>query len=122
MSNDLNKITRDIYQEILEIEFSNGYLNNNITVESITPNYRDIISISNNNPPMINYQTDSRWGNYVPFMREYVKYLEEINSDRDEEDKYSGVYIIKGEILENGEFIYDKPIRSNHYNSDIDET
>ena len=44
-----------------------------------------------------------------------VSFLEELKSDRDKEDKYPGLYIVKGEILENGEFVYDKPIRSNSY-------
>ena len=51
----------------------------------------------------------------MDFTKESVNLLLEHESDRDEEDKYPGVYIIKGEILENGEFIYDKPIRSNSY-------
>ena len=33
----------------------------------------------------------------------------------DDAEKYKDSYIISGEILEDGEFIYDKPIRSNHY-------
>jgi hypothetical protein len=65
-----------------------------------------------------NIYYDSRWENYVEFTRESIMLLEEYNSDREDENKYSGIYISKGEILENGDFIYDKPIRNNSYYQD----
>jgi hypothetical protein len=38
--------------------------------------------------------------------------------DYDQDEKNEGQYFINGEILENGEFIYDKPIRSHDYVSE----
>jgi hypothetical protein len=43
--------------------------------------------------------------------------LEEYESDRDEDENEKNMddYVIKGEFLENGEIIFNKPIRSNTY-------
>ena len=85
------------------------------TLENIIPKYKDIMLINDEYPHTENIIHSNDWENYILFTRESTVFLEELKSDRDEEDKYSGLYIIKGEILENGEFIYDKPIRSNSY-------
>jgi hypothetical protein len=98
----LNKLTRDIFRDCLDV-----------TPElSKIPNYKDIVCVEDT---VVNSRYSNHWGNYVDFTRESVNLLLEHESDRDEAVNYPGVYIIKGEILENGEFIYDKPIRSNSY-------
>lgn len=111
----LNKITRDIFQEKLETGKKYGEFNDMDTLENIIPKYKDIMLINDDYPHVENIIHSNDWGNYILFTRESTVFLEEFKSDRDEEDKYSGLYIIKGEILENGEFIYDKPIRSNSH-------
>jgi hypothetical protein len=42
-----------------------------------------------------------------------MELLSEYESDRDDEMKNVNKYIIKATLFENGEFIYDKPIRVN---------
>jgi len=111
----LNKITHDIFQELLNIIRADGDLDPEITVESLTPNYRDIIPIYDNNPTSEPVFSGSHWGDYVPFTRESVQFLEEVNCDDEDENENVGQYIIYGDILENGEFIYDKPIKSHDY-------
>jgi len=110
-----DKLTIDIFRQKLErgkaigaypIDVSNGIC--------ITPEYKDIV-ILDEDLSVDNMSYSVFLGNYIPFTRETVELLEEYENDRDEEDKYSGLYIVKGEILENGEFIYDKPIKSNNY-------
>ena len=98
----LNKLTRDIFRESLDVN----------TEFSKIPKYKDIVCVEDT---FVNSSYCNHWGHYVDFTKESVNLLLEHESDRDEEDKYPGVYIIKGEILENGEFIYDKPIRSNSH-------
>ena len=105
----LNKLTHDIFQELLEIIRKKGNLDPAITVDQLIPPYKDIIPVSDDFPLPV--QCRNLWGNCIDFTRESVKYLEEIESEYDHE-----LYVIKGEIIENGEFIYDNPIRSsNHY-------
>jgi len=111
----LNKITHDIFQELLDIIREGGNLDTKITVESLIPSYKDIVPMPDDFPLPINAYKRNLWGNCIDFTRESVDLLEEIKSDRDDACKYPDVYIIRGEILENGEFIYDKPIRSNSY-------
>jgi len=114
--NILNKLTRDIFQEMLEVGRLDGDFDMNDTVESITFPYKDVVPIKGDDNPTsepVHYSGD--WENYILFTRECVEFLEEIECDMDDEDKHIGLYIIRGEILENGEFIYDKPIRSNSY-------
>jgi len=116
----MNKITHDIFQELLNIIRAEGDLDPEITVESLTPNYKDIIPIDDNNPTSETVFSGSHWGDYVPFTRESVQFLEEVDRD-DEDDAYDiGEYVIYGEILENGEFIYDKTIRSHDYRYEED--
>jgi len=111
----LNTITHDIFQELLNIIRADGDLDPEITVASLTPNYKDIIPIVDNNPTQEPVFSGSHWGDYVPFTRESVQFLEEVDWD-DEDDAYDiGEYVIYGEILENGEFYYDKTIRSHDY-------
>jgi hypothetical protein len=88
-------------------------ITNDLLDNTDIPAYKDIVSIEDED--IENRKYDSRWGNYVDFTRESVKLLEEYENDMDDENKYSELYIIKGEILENGEFLYDKPIRNNSY-------
>lgn len=96
--NIMNKITNDLFD------------NTNI------PIYKDIVSVEDEDVKNMNY--DSRWENYVEFTRESIMLLEEYENNRDDDNKYPELYISKGEILENGEFIYDKPIRNNSYYQD----
>ena len=105
----LDKLTRDIFQELLEIIRKQGNLDPAITVEKLIPAYNDIIPVPDDFHLPVNVQYRNLWGNCIDFTRESVKYLHLLESS----DEYE--YIIKGEILENGEFIYDKPIRSNNY-------
>ena len=113
----LNTITHDIFQELLNIIREDGNLDPEITVASLTPTYRDIIPIYDQNPTSEPVFSGSHWGDYVPFTRESVQFLEEVDCDSDdeEEEKNAGEYVINGEILENGEFFYDKTIRSHNY-------
>jgi len=111
----LNTITHDIFQELLNIIREDGNLDPEITVESLTPTYRDIIPIDDHNPTQEPVFSGSHWGDYVPFTRESVQFLEEVDWN-DEDDAYDiGEYVIYGEILENGELFYDKTIRSHDY-------
>jgi hypothetical protein len=111
----LNKLTHDIFQEKLETGKKYGEFNHTDTLENIIPEYKDIMLINDNYPHVENIINSDDWGDYVLFTRGSAEYLKELQSDRDEEDKHPGLYIIKGETLENGEFIYDNPIRSNSY-------
>jgi len=112
----LNKITHDIFQEILENGRVDGDFDENDTIESITPAYKDVVPIPEEKCSLVeNLQYIIGWGNYIPFTRESVSFLEEVICDSDDEDEKIGHYVINGEILENGEFIYDKPIRSHDY-------
>ena len=111
----LNTITHDIFQELLNIIRVGGNLDPEITVASLTPTYRDIIPIDDHNPTSESVFSGSHWGDYVPFTRESIQFLEEVDWD-DEDDAYDiGEYVIYGKILENGEFFYDKTIRSHDY-------
>ena len=119
----LNKVTYDIFQEILEKGRADGDFDENDTVESITPPYTDLVPLSDEKCSLVqNLQYVIGWGNYVPFTRESVQFLEEVDCDSydEEEEKNSGEYIIYGEILENGEFFYDKTIRSHDYRYEED--
>jgi hypothetical protein len=111
----LNRITRDIFLEKLETGKKYGEYNDTDILENIISKYKDIMIINDDYPHVENIINSNDWGNYILFTRESVSFLEELKSDRDKEDKYPGLYIVKGEILENGEFVYDKPIRSNSY-------
>ena len=115
MMSIMNKLTRDIFQEMLDDGRKKGYLNINDTVESITFPYKDVITVPENNNTVENVMTNGRWGNYVHFTRESVELLEESESDRDDDEKRVGYYIIKGEFSENGEIVFDKPIQSMSY-------
>jgi hypothetical protein len=115
----LNRVTHDIFQEILEKGRSDGDFDENDTIESITPPYTDLVPIPEEKCSLVqNIQYVIGWGNYIPFTRESVQYLEEDNNNYDEDN--TGEYVINGEILENGEFIYDKPIRSHDYRFEED--
>jgi hypothetical protein len=117
----LNRVTNDIFQEILEKGRADGDFDQNDTVESITPPYIDLVPIPEEKCSLVqNLQYIPGWSNCIPFTRESVQFLEEDNNDYDEPD--IGEYVINGEILENGEFIYDKPIRSHDYYQDEDNT
>jgi hypothetical protein len=101
----LNIQLYDIITTILN-EITNELSLTNLFIKTDT--YQDIVSLDEFTENSI---FSDRWGHFIPFTRESVKFLEEYESDRDIDDKR---YIIRGEILENGEFIYDKPIKSNH--------
>jgi len=116
----LNTITHDIFQELLNIIRADGDLDPEITVESLTPNYKDIIPIDDNNPTQEPVFSGSHWGDYIPFTRESVQFLEEVDWDDEDDEHDIGEYVIYGEILENGEFIYDKKIRSHDYRYEED--
>ena len=110
----LNKVTHDIFQEILEKGITDGEFNENDTVETITPAYIDVVPIQEDDKYSVeNVQYIAGWGNYIIFTRETVQFIEEVKYDYD--DNNEGEYVINGEILENGEFIYDKPIRSHDF-------
>jgi hypothetical protein len=104
----LDKLTHDIFQDLLEIIRKKGNLDPTITVEKLIPTYKDIIPVPEDIHIPLNIKYRNLWGNCIDFTRETVQYLEKIESDNE-------IYVIKGEIMENGEFIYDKPIRSNNY-------
>ena len=103
----------DIYDTFLKIM---NKITNDIFDNTNIPNYTDIVSTEDE--LVENGYYASRWGNYVEFTRESVILLEEYESNRDVDNKYPEIYIIKGEILENGDFVYDKPIRNNSYYQD----
>ena len=111
----LNTVTHDIFQELLNIIRAEGNSDPEITVTSLTPNYRDIIPIDDHNPTQETVFSGSHWGDYVPFTRESVQFLEEVDCALDKEDEIAEYYVINGEILENGKLIIDKPIRSHDY-------
>jgi hypothetical protein len=101
----------DIYDTFLKI--MDKITNDLFDIMDIPP-YKDIVSIED--VEIENKKYDCRWGNYVAFTRESVALLEEYDNGDEEENEKS--YIVYGEILENGEFIYNKPICviSNKYN------
>jgi len=108
-----NKLTMDIYQEKLEKGQAKGIykVDPEYTGFSITPEYKDIICLDEETEHSI---YSEYWGEYyIAFTRESVALLEEYNDGDEEENEKS--YIVYGEILENGEFIYNKPILSNDY-------
>ena len=72
--------------------------------------YKDILYTEDDTKTDWNYS--DRWGYYIPFTRETVNLLEEYESDQEEKQDH---YIIRGDLLENGKLIIDKPIKSNHY-------
>lgn len=120
----LNKLTIDICQDLLDSE----KINTDIRI----PENKDIIQLESEKNIIENSIFSEYWnGYYIPFTRENMRFLKIYNSfDIDDTEKYKDYYVISGEILETGEFIYDKPIRSNHYSgseigyesgSDIDE-
>ena len=74
-----------------------------------------MVTLPDENNTVENVMTNGRWGNYVHFTRESVELLEESESDRDDDEKRVGYYIIKGEFSENGEIVFDKPIQSMSY-------
>jgi hypothetical protein len=79
-----------------------------LSVEHLS--YKDILYTEDDTK--IDWNYSDRWGYYIPFTRESVDLLEEYESDREEKQDH---YIIRGDLLENGKLIYDKPIKSNHY-------
>ena len=103
----------DIYDTFLKIM---NKITKDVCDNTDIPTYKDIVTVEDE--PIENMSYDSRWENYVEFTRESVTLLEEYDSDRDDETKYPDLYIIHGEILENGDFVYDKPIRNNSYYQD----
>ena len=108
-----NKLTMDIYQEKLEKGQVKGIykVDPEYTGLSITPEYKDIICLDEATEHSL---YSEYWGEYyTAFTRESVALLEEYDDGDGEEDEKS--YIVYGEILENGEFIYNKPILSNDY-------
>ena len=74
------------------------------------PDYKDIVRLDE---PNENSEPSEHWGFIQSFTRESIDLLEEY--DCNVEEDISKHYIIMAEVLENGEFIYDKPIRSNSY-------
>ena len=102
-----DKITRDIYQEKCDKDKLKGIY---------IPEYKDILCLDDDVVENENKYYSEYFGNYIPFTRESVKLLleSEYNMDFNDND-FINDYVISGEVLENGEFIYDKPIRSNSY-------
>jgi len=100
----------DLYDTFLKIM---NKITNDIFDNTDIPNYMDIVSVEDEVIEHMNYA--SRWGNYLEFTSKSINLLEEYESNRDDHNKYAEVYISKGEILENGDFVYDKPIRNNSY-------
>lgn len=96
----------DIFLSILNKLSMVIYTQNNREI----PHYRDIVKLDE---PNENCESSEHWGYIEPFTRESVDLLEEYNCNIEED--ISKHYIILAELLENGEFIYDKPIRSNSY-------
>ena len=96
----LNTLTRDIYQQLLEKTGKD---------EFIIWEYKDIVCL---NETIENSKSSVYFDNYIPFTRESVDLLEIWDNEEENNDKH---YIIYGEYLKNGEFIYNKPILSNDY-------
>ena len=105
----LNKLTIDICQELLNSE--------NINMNVQIPKYKDIIRLESEKDITEDSIFSEYWNEfYLTFSRENTRFLKEYNNfDIDDAEKYKDSYVISGEILEDGKFIYDKPIRSNHY-------
>ena len=98
----------DVFLSILNKLSMIIYTENNREI----PEYKDIVRLDESNE---NSEPSEHWGFIQPFTRESIDLLEEY--DCNVEEDISKHYIIMAEILENenGEFIYDKPIRSNSY-------
>ena len=101
-TNILNTLTRDIYQQLIT-----GKNNLNDEFEFIKWEYKDIVCL---NEPIENSKWSVHFGNYIAFTKETIHLLQKYD---DEEEDNTIYYIMKGEYLENGVFIYDKPILSN---------
>ena len=102
-------LNNNLYDTILSIL-------NQITTELSLENefirdakYRDIVTIPE---PIENCQYFHYLGHYIPFTRESVDLLEEYESDREDDDES---YVIRGDLLENGKLVFNKPIRSNGF-------
>ena len=102
----LNLHLYDVITSILN-EITNEISLKNIFIKTDT--YQDVVSLDE---PIENCHYSDYWGYYIPFTRESVDLLEEYESDREENPEH---YIIRGNLLENGKLIYDKPIRSHDY-------
>jgi len=102
----LNMNLYDVIASILN-EITNEISLTNVFIK--TDSYQDIVSLDE---PIENCDFSYRWGHYIPFTRESVDLLEEYESDREEKQ---GHYIIRGDLLENGKLIFNKPIRSNGF-------
>jgi hypothetical protein len=100
----LNTLTHDIYKQLL------GKKNDK---EFIIWEYKDIVCL---NSEIENSKCSVYFDNYITFTRESVDLLEKWDNEEEDDEKY---YIIHGEYLENGEFIYNKPILSNDYYEEI---
>lgn len=101
----LNMHLYDVIASILN-EITNELSLTNIFIKTDT--FQDLVSLDESTE---NCDFSDRWGHYIPFTRESVDFLEEYESDRAEKQDH---YIIRGDLLENGKLIYDKPIKSNH--------
>lgn len=106
----LNNLTRDIFKDLLEIIQKNGNLDPTITVDALIPAYKDIIPVPDDFPLPKNVTNINLWGNCIEFTKETSLLLQEYEFVWDDQE----LYCIKGEIMQNGDFIYDKPIRSNN--------
>jgi hypothetical protein len=102
-------LNTDIYDTILSIlnQISTDLSLDNEFIKNAK--YQDIVMIPE---PIENCHYSDYWGYYIPFTRESVDLLEEYESDREDDNES---YVIRGDLLENGKLIYDKPIKSNHY-------
>jgi len=106
-TNILNTLTRDIYQQLIDLELRTGKINLNDEFEFIKWEYKDIVCL---NEPIENSKRSVHFGNYIAFTREIIHLLQKYDDEEEDNTIYN---IMKGEYLENGEFIYDKPILSN---------
>jgi hypothetical protein len=94
----LNKVTYDVFQEILENGRTRGDFNENDTVESIIPPYKDLIPISDDKCSLAkNIQYISDWGNYVHFTRDSVQFIEEMECEK----KWSAIMIKMRKMKDN---------------------
>jgi len=99
----------DIYETILSIlnQITTHLSIDNLYIQELE--YKDVVSLDE---PIENCQYSNSWGHHIPFTRDSVYLLEEEESDREEDDES---YVIRGDLLENGELIFNKPIRSNGF-------
>ena len=102
----LNIHLYDVITSILN-EITNELSSINVFIKTDT--YQDVVSLDE---PTENCHFSDRWGHYIPFTRESISFLEEYESNREEKQNR---YIIRGDLLENGKLIFDKPIRSHDY-------